>query len=154
MYGSPQADILAQQLLDQRLNKHGYVQNQAFPRLWMHKTHPISFTLVVDDFGVKYFGSEHAMHLVNILEEHYKILEDWKGTKFIRLTLNWDYTLQKVHVSIPGYINNALTHFQHDRLKRKQICRTDTLRPFMERVSNCTSRPSQELYCTMRGWSI
>ncbi len=29
MYGLPQAGILAQQLLEKRLNKHGYVQNKA-----------------------------------------------------------------------------------------------------------------------------
>ena len=29
MYGLPQAGILAQQLLEKQLNKHGYVQNKA-----------------------------------------------------------------------------------------------------------------------------
>jgi hypothetical protein len=112
--------VLAQQLLEQRLNKHGYVQNQAVPGLWTHKTRPISFTLVVDDFGIKYVGREHAMHLIQILKEHYEISEDWKGTKFIGLTLNWDYTMQKVHISMPGYIDNALARFQHERPKQRQ----------------------------------
>ena len=52
-YGLPQAGILAQQLLEKRLNEHGYSQSKAVPGLWTHKTRPISFTLVVDDFGVK-----------------------------------------------------------------------------------------------------
>ena len=69
MYGLPQADILAQQLLEERLNKHGYSQSKAVPGLWTHKTWPISFTLVVDDFGVKYVGKEHTMHLINIVGE-------------------------------------------------------------------------------------
>ena len=120
MYGLPQAGILAQRLLEQRLNKHGYAQNQAVPGLWTHKTRPISFTLVVDDFGIKYVGREHAMHLISILKEHYEIAEDWKGKKFIGLTLDWDYVTQKVHVSMPGYIDNALARFQHERPKRKQ----------------------------------
>ena len=120
MYGLPQAGILAQQLLEQRLNKHGYVQNQAVPGLWTHKTRPISFTLVVDDFGIKYVGREHAMHLIQILKEHYEISEDWKGAKFIGLTLDWDYTMQKVHISMPGYIDDALARFQHERPKRRQ----------------------------------
>ena len=68
MYGLPQAGILAQQLLEQRLNEHGYSQSKAVPGLWTHKTRPISFTLVVDDFGVKYVGKEHVMHLINILK--------------------------------------------------------------------------------------
>ena len=67
MYGLPQAGILAQELLEKQLNEHGYSQNKAVPGLWTHKTRPISFTLVVDDFGVKYTGKEHATHLISIL---------------------------------------------------------------------------------------
>ncbi len=36
MYGLPQAGILAQNLLEKRLNKHGYFQNKAVPGLWTH----------------------------------------------------------------------------------------------------------------------
>jgi hypothetical protein len=120
MYGLPRVGILAQKLLEERLNKHGYMQNKAIPGLWTHQSRPISFTLVVDDFGIKYVGQEHAMHLISILKEHYELSEDWKGTKFIGLTLEWDYLGQKVHVSMPGYINNALARFKHERPKRKQ----------------------------------
>jgi hypothetical protein len=67
------------------------MQNKAIPRLWTHQSRPISFTLVVDNFGIKYVGQEHAMHLISILKEHYELSEDWKGTKFIGLTLEWDY---------------------------------------------------------------
>ncbi len=35
------------------------------------------FTLVVDDFGVKYVGKEHADHLVASLKMKYKLVEDW-----------------------------------------------------------------------------
>ena len=49
MYGLPQAGILAQQLLEKRLNKHGYHQSTLVPGLWTHEWRPIQFTLVVDD---------------------------------------------------------------------------------------------------------
>ena len=39
---------------------------------------PINFTLVVDDFGVKYSGKEHALHLKAALEEKYKATTDWE----------------------------------------------------------------------------
>jgi hypothetical protein len=117
MYGLPQAGILAQELLEQRLKKHGYFQNKAMPGLWMHQTRPISFTLVVDNFGIKYVGQEHVMHLISTLKEHYELSEDWKGTKFIRLTFKWGYSGRKVHISMPGYIDDALTPFHHERLK-------------------------------------
>ncbi len=44
MYGLPQAGIIAQQLLKERLQKHGYHQSQTTPGLWKHNTHPISFS--------------------------------------------------------------------------------------------------------------
>ena len=54
MYGLPQAGLLAQELLEQRLQKQGYTQSKANPCFWTHAWRPISFTLVVDDFGIKY----------------------------------------------------------------------------------------------------
>jgi hypothetical protein len=53
MYGLPQAGLLAQQQLIKRLNKAGYHQSVTTPGFWKHEWRPISFTLVVDDFGVK-----------------------------------------------------------------------------------------------------
>ncbi len=56
MYGLPQAGIIAQQLLEKRLKAHGYSQSTITPSLWKHDTCPISFSLVIDNFGVKYVG--------------------------------------------------------------------------------------------------
>jgi hypothetical protein len=56
MCGMPQASILANQLLARHLAIHGYHQTKFTPGLWRHVTHPIQFTLVVDDFGVQYVG--------------------------------------------------------------------------------------------------
>ena len=54
MYGLPQAGLLVNELLEKRLNKHGYYQSKLVPGLRKHKTRPITFSIVVDDFGVKY----------------------------------------------------------------------------------------------------
>ena len=82
MYGLPQAGLIAQELLEKRLNKEGYHQSKIIPGLWTHEWHPpIQFTLVVDDFGVKYEGNEHAQHLVDVLESFYDISVDWEGKK-------------------------------------------------------------------------
>ena len=85
MYGLPQAELLAQEQLTKRLNKSGYTQSQVTPGFWKHKWRPISFALVVDDFGVKYVGEEHANHLISVLKEHYEIDVDWEGTRFLGL---------------------------------------------------------------------
>ncbi len=64
VWGLPQAGILAKKLLQRHLLPHGYYKCNNTPRLWKHDTRPISFTLVVDDFCVKYFGKEHVDHLI------------------------------------------------------------------------------------------
>ena len=79
MYGLPQAGINAQELLETRLKTAGCTQSKLTPGYWKHKWHPISFTLIVDNFGVKYIGKEHIMHLIKVLKEHYKVEEDWEG---------------------------------------------------------------------------
>ncbi|KAL7474459.1 hypothetical protein ACHAW6_000435, partial [Cyclotella cf. meneghiniana] len=53
MYGLPQAGILANKLLAKRLASAGYYQCQYTPGLWRHVWRPITFCLVVDDFGIK-----------------------------------------------------------------------------------------------------
>ena len=63
MYGLPHAGIITQKLLEERLNKAGYHQSDKTPRFWKHEWRPISFSLIVDDFGVKYKGDEHVKHL-------------------------------------------------------------------------------------------
>ena len=61
------------------------------PGLWLHEWRPIQFSLVVDDFGVKYVGEEIAKHLVNALVDNYEISQDWNGKKYCGLTLEWDH---------------------------------------------------------------
>ena len=113
MYGLPQAGILAQELLEKRLNKHGYRQSPITPGLWRHDFRPISFTLCVDDFGIKYVGREHAEHLATILNEHYKCSQDWDGQRYLGMNIDWDYTGKNVHLSMLEYVPEALTRFQH-----------------------------------------
>ena len=71
IYGLPQAGLLAQQRLIAHMAKHGYHQSPTTPCLFTHAYRPISAVLVVDDFGVKYVGREHAEHLMAALGELY-----------------------------------------------------------------------------------
>ena len=67
-YGLPQLVLLANKLIEKRLNKRSYQQNKLVPGLWKHEWRSIQFTLVVDNFGVKYVEKEHALHLKQTLE--------------------------------------------------------------------------------------
>ena len=104
MYGLPHTGFLAQKLLEKRLNVKGYKQIPLSPGFWTHDSHPISFTLCVENFGVKYVGKQHAEHLMGVLRKFYTISYDWKGTSYLGINLDWDYELCKVHLYMINYV--------------------------------------------------
>jgi hypothetical protein len=114
MYGLKQAILLANQLLQTSLAPYEYYPARHTLGLWLHKTRPISFTLVVDDFTVKYVGKQHVAHLRNALLQTYELTTDWTATLYSRMTLKWDYKNRTCDISMPGYVSNVLSKFQHD----------------------------------------
>ncbi|KAL7476408.1 hypothetical protein ACHAW6_002274 [Cyclotella cf. meneghiniana] len=120
MYGLPQAGLVAKELLEKRLNAKGYYQLKYTLGLWTHEKQATQFTLVVDNFGIKYVGVENAMHLIDSLKEYYTISEDLGGNKYIGLTLDWDYEGKQVHLSMPGYADKALKRFGHEKPRKRQ----------------------------------
>ena len=105
MYGLQQAGLLAQELLKRQLAKNGYTHSKLTPGLWTHHMRPIQFCLIVDDFGVKYMGKEHADHLHKILADSYKITIDWRGEKYIGLPWNGTAKRKKSTCSYQGMSN-------------------------------------------------
>ena len=84
------------------------------PGLWRHATRPITFFLVVDDFGVKYVDKEHAEHLINCLkEETNKFTDDWTGDLYCGILLQWDFKVLKLDILMPGYIKKQLLKYEH-----------------------------------------
>ena len=98
MYGLPEAVILANMLLKTRLSKNGYYECQFTPGLYRHVWRPIMFSLVVNNFGVKCQGIQHAKHLKASLEEHYNVAVDWKGKLFCGITLD---SVSYTHLTLP-----------------------------------------------------
>jgi hypothetical protein len=64
MYGLPQAGILANELLQRRLELDDYRPTIHTHGIWKHETRPVWFSLVVDDFGIKYIGRDNPEHLM------------------------------------------------------------------------------------------
>jgi hypothetical protein len=120
MYGLPQAGIIANQLLRKRLAPHGYHECKHTPGLWKHDTRPTTFTLVVDDFGIKYVGDEHARHLIDTLETYYTVETDWSGGLYCGIKLDWNYQARYVDISMPTYVRDKLHEFAHPPPKRPQ----------------------------------
>ena len=44
---------------------------------------------------------------------------EWGGKRYIVITLNWDYKQQQVHLSMSGYIQEALKQFQYVAQKKQ-----------------------------------
>ena len=114
MYGLPQAGILANKQLRTHLATQGYSQVPLTPGLFRHVTRDISFTLVVDDFGVKYTSRADLTHLISTIQQKYTATVDTSGTLYCGLTLAWDYTNRHVDISMPGYVERCLARFRHN----------------------------------------
>ena len=119
MYGLPQAGRIANDQLREHLEKHGYVHSNVTNGLWTHKTRDTVFTLVVDDFAVKYTSKENIDHLFSALKEIYRITIDWEGKHFIGIDLNWDYDARTCELSMPDYVRKALERFMHKHTKKQ-----------------------------------
>jgi hypothetical protein len=121
-YGLPQAGILANKLLKKRLSEHGYFELPHTPGLFSHVSRPIQFTLVVDDFGIKYTGQEHLEHLMTALRKNYDVSLDEKGELYCGITLEWNYEQGFVDISMPGYVKKQLTRYNHNKPAKPQHC--------------------------------
>jgi hypothetical protein len=74
-------------------------------------TKPFSFTLVVDDFGVKYLNKADAEHLKTCLSKHYPMKSDWTGGRYVGIYLDWDYENRTVKLTMPDYVKNTVHQF-------------------------------------------
>ena len=113
MPGLKQAGKIANDRLTHNLAQYGYRPKPRTPSLWKHDTRPVGFTLVVDDFGVKYVGNDHFEHLCDALRDLYEIRVDKTGSTYLGMTLKWDYKNQHVDISMPGYVEKAIRRFQN-----------------------------------------
>jgi hypothetical protein len=90
MYRLKRAGLLSNKLLQKRLSPFGSYPDQHTPGLWLHKNRPIAFSLIVDDFAVKYVGKQHADHLWDALLRSHELTTDWEGKLYSGMSLKWD----------------------------------------------------------------
>ena len=123
MYGLPQAGILANKLLKERLTLDGYTEQQHTPGLFKHTMRPVWFNLTVDHFGIKYIGAHNLEHLFNTLRKNYEIVEDRTGSLYCGIKLEWDYNARHVDLrTMPTYVQKQLTRYAHPPPKKPQHC--------------------------------
>ena len=120
MPGLKQAARLANDRLIAHLQPYGYAPVPHTPSLWKHSSNGIVFALVVDDFGIKTTSPAATAHLLQALRDKYIITTDPSGSKYLGFTLEWDYVLRKVWLSMPEYVRHALHRLQHKKPNRPQ----------------------------------
>ena len=143
MYGLPQAGIIAQQLLEKRIWKEGYVQSQFTPGLWSHEWRPIQFSLVVDNFGVEYIGKEHFEHLVGVIKMHYEMTTDWECS----FTLEWDYIKQEFNCpcqNISVTLSTVSTTWGQKSFRTSRISMSPTTMEQKSNTQNPKTNPSPQ----------
>ncbi len=126
VWGLPQAGILANKRLRQKLAPFGYHKSVNTPGLWMHKSWSITFTLVVNNFGVKFVNKDDVDHLISSIKKMYTLTEEWTDNLYCGITLEWDYIGRMVDSSMPGYIKKILQEYEHimpKNCKRVHTCR-------------------------------
>jgi hypothetical protein len=111
------------QTVDQSATTEAFVASWILPctlhtRLVTRKTRPVTLLLSVDYFEVKYVGEENAHHLGNALIRECETTSNWGGTLHSSLTLKWDYKKCTCGISMPGYVSNILSKFQHPSPKQ------------------------------------
>ena len=84
-YGLKNAGRIAHDDLVQHLQKHGFVQAQKTDGLFTHILRDISFTLVVDDFGIKFTNKQDCDYLIKIMREKYKFKVDYEAKQYLSL---------------------------------------------------------------------
>ena len=118
IYGLPQAGKLAQDRLVKHLATYNYIQCVNTPCLFINKENGVTFTLVVDDFLIKYKQRSAVDHLFSVLRELYEITTDFSPTlKYVGITLRHNRKKRYIDMSIPGYVKKAMQRFQRLGLK-------------------------------------
>ena len=97
---------MANPRLREKLKPAGFYEVAHTPGLWKHNRRPIQFSLIVDNFGVKYVGKEHMDYLITSLQKDYsRITVDWKGELYPGINLKWNYEEKWLDTSMNGYVS-------------------------------------------------
>jgi hypothetical protein len=114
IYGLPQSGRLSQDRLIKHLAEHDYIQCPNTPALFRHRHQNFAFTLVVDDFGLKYSNEADLNMFLAVLRQQYVITEDRAATqKYVGITISHDRVNNTIQLAMPGYVHKALKRFEH-----------------------------------------
>ncbi len=94
----------------------GFVETST-PCLFRHPTRPITFCLVVDDFGVKYTNRHDFHYLVSCLSSIYHVKAHPLAARFLGFTIQHDRQARTLSLAYPGYIDALLARLRPDGIR-------------------------------------
>ena len=71
----------------------------------------MTLALVVDKFVIIYQIREETHQPINETQEKYEITQDWTGSLYSGITLNWGTNI--LDISMTGYVKEVLHKFHH-----------------------------------------
>jgi len=86
----------------------GYIECANTSCLFQHATRNTKFSLVVDDFLIKYDKKDDADHLLSALSVIYSLRTDWHATLYLGMTIEYHIGSPTLTISMPSYVPNAL----------------------------------------------
>lgn len=95
------------------MKPYGYYPEKFTPCLWLHKTRKTTFTLVVNNFSVKYNNQEDLQDLIKTLSNRYTITNSLSGSLYVGVTMQWDYINIKVRCLMTKYIPKLLEKYNY-----------------------------------------
>ena len=73
---------------------------------------PMTFSLVADDFGVKFVvksvGKKHTENLITCINKEYFLSVDWTGELYCGVSLDWYYKNKHISLYMPGYVKSFM----------------------------------------------
>ena len=111
MYGLKEAGKLSNLRLVSLLQAFDFFQTTT-PGLFRHSTRPITFVLVVDDFGVKYHHPSDFAYLVSCLSTLYHVKAHPIASSFLGFSLSHNRSSRTFTISYPGYVSTLLTRLR------------------------------------------
>ena len=119
MYGLPQVGWITHANLKNHLAKTNYTPCPHTLGLWQHATTNICFTLWVDNFLVKFNKKRDVDEFFNACKQIYKLTTYWSATKYVGLTIQWNYTTKRhATISMQNYVEHTLLIYQHQEPTR------------------------------------
>ena len=87
MYGIKAVGIIAYKSPVKNLAPYSYILDPIYLGIWYHTSRPTTFTLSVNNFGIKYFHQDNMNHLLHVLRQNYSISTYLTGSQYYGLPI-------------------------------------------------------------------